>query len=396
MKRFANGVALAQIVFRQHGLMRIRTNKSYGQNRRMVIESRAGVPPVARRREQWTHLPDGRWIERIVSTNNGTAYYPPFTNRYVWDGQVLLAVLDDANNLVVSFLRGLDLSGTLEGAGGVGGLLAVHDSSTLNNQPSTHFVCYDGNGNVTALVNAEDGTETARYEYGPFGEPLRMTGPMAKLNPIRFSTQYADEVTGDLKYLFRDYDADMGRWLNRDPFGERESSNDYAFCKNDSGQFFEPDGKSAHTVADTSATSQSQTDEPTDSQCSKFPWWGQILGITFCNCKSSLTAAGRQMPKFLQDCTLRHEGVHVAYCKRFGRFGCTICALFKNPRACNEQRAYVESTKCAREQMGNISKLSPEDQLALKCYLKASIRSCKANKAVCDKWANKDGSPSCD
>jgi RHS repeat-associated protein len=234
MKRFANGVELEQIAFEQHGPMRIRTNKSYGQNRRMVIESRAGVPPAARRREQWTHLPDGRWIERIVSTNNGTAYYPAFTNRYVWDGQVLLAVLDDANNLVVSFLRGLDLSGTLEGAGGVGGLLAVHDSSTLNNQPSTHFVCYDGNGNVTALVNVEDGTETARYEYGPFGEPLRLTGPMAKLNPIRFSTQYSDDVTGDLKYLFRDYDADIGRWPSRDPLEEQGGLNLYGFVNNDS------------------------------------------------------------------------------------------------------------------------------------------------------------------
>jgi len=192
------------------------TNTWNAENRRVTIESRSTLPAAARMREQWTHLADGRWIERIVSTNNGSSYYPAFTNRYVWDGQVLLAVLDHTNGLVMSFTRGSDLSGTPQGAGGVGGVLAVCFKTN-----GTHFTCYDGNGNVTALVNATNGSESARYEYGPFAEPIRATGPMAKLNPIRFSTQYADDVTGDVKYLFRDYDALTGRWLSRDPIGER-------------------------------------------------------------------------------------------------------------------------------------------------------------------------------
>jgi hypothetical protein len=43
----------------------------------------------------------------------------------------------------------------------------------------THFAAYDGNGNVVGLVSATTGTETARYEYGPFGEPIRVSGPAA-------------------------------------------------------------------------------------------------------------------------------------------------------------------------------------------------------------------------
>ena len=54
----------------------------------------------------------------------------------------------------------------------------------------TYFSAYDGNGNVMALVNAADGSVAARYEYGPFGELIRATGPMAKVNPFRFSTKY--------------------------------------------------------------------------------------------------------------------------------------------------------------------------------------------------------------
>jgi len=199
------------------------------ENRRSLIESGTGVLPVARMREQWTYLPDGRWIERIVSTNNGSAYYAAYTNRYVWDGQVLLAVLDHTNGLVMSFMRGLDLSGTIHGAGGVGGLLAVSFKTD-----GTHFAAYDGNGNVAALVSAADGSESARYEYGPFAEPIRITGPVAKANPIRFSTQYADDVTGDLKYPYGDYRPDLGRRLSRDPIGEQSGRNLHSFAQNDS------------------------------------------------------------------------------------------------------------------------------------------------------------------
>jgi RHS repeat-associated protein len=192
------------------------TNTWNAENRRIVVESSAGVSPAtARAREEWTYLSDGRWIERIVSTNHGNAYYPAWTNRYVWDGNVLLAVLDHTNGLVLSFLRGLDLSGSLEGAGGVGGLAAVCGPTN-----GTHFAAYDGNGNVSALVSASDGTVSADYAYGPFGEMLRMTGTMAKANPLRFSTQYADDITSGLMYLFRDYAPTLGRWLSRDPIGE--------------------------------------------------------------------------------------------------------------------------------------------------------------------------------
>ena len=59
-----------------------------------------------------------------------------------------------------------------------------------------------------------------RYEYGPFAEPIRTSGAVAKLNPIRFSTQYADDVNGDIKYLYRDYITGTGRWKSRDPIEE--------------------------------------------------------------------------------------------------------------------------------------------------------------------------------
>ncbi|HXG47264.1 MAG TPA: RHS repeat-associated core domain-containing protein [Methylomirabilota bacterium] len=118
----------------------------------------------------------------------------------------------------VTYTRGLDLSGTLEGAGGIGGLLAmtVHQGANAG----TYFYGYDGNGNVVGLVSAADGTEAARYEYGPFGEMLRVTGPLAFENPFRFSTKFHDDETGWLYYGHRYYDPSTGRWPSRDPFVE--------------------------------------------------------------------------------------------------------------------------------------------------------------------------------
>src|SRR5262245_35880752 len=51
---------------------------------------------------------------------------------------------------------------------------------------------------------------------GPFGEVVRATGPMAKPNPLRFSTKYQDDDTDLVYYGYRYYSANIGRWLTRD------------------------------------------------------------------------------------------------------------------------------------------------------------------------------------
>jgi RHS repeat-associated protein len=55
---------------------------------------------------------------------------------------------------------------------------------------------------------------------GPFGEVIRATGPMAKVNPFRFSTIYQDDETDLICYPHRSYNSSTGRWLSRDPVNE--------------------------------------------------------------------------------------------------------------------------------------------------------------------------------
>ena len=54
------------------------------------------------------------------------------------------------------------------------------------------FPAFDGNGNVMALVNSADGTSVAQYDYDPFLNVIRATGPMAFANVMLGSTKYYD------------------------------------------------------------------------------------------------------------------------------------------------------------------------------------------------------------
>ncbi len=160
----------------------------------------------------------GRRIRKQVWPNTGWNGTLTSDVKFVYDGWNLLAELNATNNPVVrSYMWGSDLSATIRGAGGVGGLLEVIYKGA---QTTNCFVAFDGNGNVAALADAGSTNILARYDYGPFGEVNRATGPMAKANPFRFSTKYQDDETDLLYYGYRYYNASSGRWNSSDPLGE--------------------------------------------------------------------------------------------------------------------------------------------------------------------------------
>lgn len=182
----------------------------------------------------------GRRIQKMVSTNDGTAYIGVYTNVFAYDDWNLIAVLNPQSSLLQSFMWGMDLSGMMQGAGGVGGLLSMAQYNGPN--AGTYFYAYDGNGNVSTLVSATGGSVSAQYEYGPFGEVIRSTGPMAEVNPFRFSTKYQDDETGLCYYGYRYDDPSTGRWINRDPSEEDGGIGIYAFVANDPADWVDSSG----------------------------------------------------------------------------------------------------------------------------------------------------------
>jgi RHS repeat-associated protein len=132
--------------------------------------------------------------------------------------------------LQTAYTWGTDLSGSLQGAGGVGGLLAVQKYAGTT---GTYLPTYDGNGNVSEYIHASYGSNVAHYEYGPFGEQTVATGSLSTAFRHRFSTKPLDEETGYYYYGFRSYDPLTGRWMGRDLLREVGGINMYGILGND-------------------------------------------------------------------------------------------------------------------------------------------------------------------
>jgi RHS repeat-associated protein len=128
---------------------------------------------------------------------------------------------------------GLDLSGSLQGAGGVGGLLAV-TYEEVEGDP-LYFTTFDGNGNVSEYLTP-NGVVMAHYEYDAFGNDI--TPPSKKGDKhdefaYRFSTKPYDGISGWYYYGYRYMDPLTGRWPSRDSIGEEGGENLYGFVRND-------------------------------------------------------------------------------------------------------------------------------------------------------------------
>lgn len=152
--------------------------------------------------------------------------------RYVYDGMQLLQERTSSGTPSVTYTRGPDLSGTLGGAGGIGGLLARSFNSSGGYWSISHYYHADGGGNITALVDSYHQMQ-ASYRYDPFGRTLSMSGSMASANLMRFSSKMIHDKSGFYDFGFRFYAPDVQRWLNRDPIGELGGINLYGFVGND-------------------------------------------------------------------------------------------------------------------------------------------------------------------
>jgi RHS repeat-associated protein len=119
----------------------------------------------------------------------------------------------------VSYTRGNDLSGSLEKAGGIGGLLARSSGYSSGNWTSHNYYFADGNGNVTYMLNSSQ-SMVASYRYDPFGNTISSSGTLASTNVYRFSSKEIHVNSGMYYYLYRFYDPNLQRWINRDPILE--------------------------------------------------------------------------------------------------------------------------------------------------------------------------------
>ena len=209
---------------------------------RMQTTTAAANAGVPRQRLDFVYDSQGRRVSKTVSTSNdGTSWSFASNLRFLYDGWNLIAEYSAPSEsstsltLQAAHTWGIDLSGTPQGAGGVGGLL----SSNIQN-PTSNISCFpafDGNGNISAWIGS-NGTLLARMEYSPFGQLIAQYKFTAALDDtlsrlhFGFSTKYTDRESGLLDYVHRLYDPVSGRWKSRDPIGEEGGVNLYGFVWN--------------------------------------------------------------------------------------------------------------------------------------------------------------------
>ncbi len=149
---------------------------------------------------EYVHDPLGR---RIAKKVNGVV-----TEKYLWHGMTrLLAVYDGSNNLIMRFLYA---DARMPVAMTVGA--------------STYYLGYDQVGSLRVVTDAS-GNVVKRVDYDSFGNIINDTNATVVI-PFGFAGGLHDRDTGLVRFGYRDYDPQVGRWSAKDPirFNGRDTS----------------------------------------------------------------------------------------------------------------------------------------------------------------------------
>jgi RHS repeat-associated protein len=160
--------------------------------------------------------------QRVVKQDAGL---PATAKHYHYDRDGnLIAETNAAGGLIreYAWLDGLPLA-TVE-AGALRHIHADHLGTPQKLTDSSQAIVWDG-------------------VFDPFGEEMAITG-LATM-PMRFPGQYADDETGFSYNYFRDYDPNLGRYVQPDPIGLLGGLNRYAYVGGNPVNTTDPKGQRA-------------------------------------------------------------------------------------------------------------------------------------------------------
>ena len=180
-------------------------------------------------------LPDGKVIEyehdplgrRIAKKINGVV-----VEKYLWQGMTrLLAVYDGSGNLMKRFMYADDRMPLSMEQDGVG-----------------YFLAYDQVGSLKTVVDGA-GNPAKVAEYDSFGNVISDSNPTFTV-PFGFAGGQYDSDTGLIRFGYRDYDSEIGRWTAKDPiFFDEEQIDIFEYVKNDPINFIDSIGLNSAAIA---------------------------------------------------------------------------------------------------------------------------------------------------
>lgn len=158
--------------------------------------------------------------------------------RFLYRNYLQIAELDatDTTEEATPILRKTYLWGPMESS--ATRILAMSLFDETGTYQEDLYYTHDLLKNTTALFGILAGRR-ALYEYGPYGNVVKMEGNAAELNPFRFSSEYADDELGLVYYNYRYLNPREGRWIGRDSIAEESGNNLYKFSGNDPIDFYD-------------------------------------------------------------------------------------------------------------------------------------------------------------
>ncbi len=123
----------------------------------------------------------------------------------------------------------------------------LSQTDTVNNQPSTDHLLYDGHGS-TRLLTSSTGTIASRFAYDAYGQTLGQTfGALnSPLSALLYSGEQFDSDLGNYYLRARYYDPSNGRFNQLDPFAgnsfDPQSLHKYAYAHEDPVNGVDPSG----------------------------------------------------------------------------------------------------------------------------------------------------------
>ena len=173
-------------------------------------------------------LPDGTFIEylhdpygnRIAKKVDGV-----ITEKYLWQGLTqLLAVYDGSDNLLMRFQY-------------ADGRMPV----AMTKAGSTYYLAYDQVGSLRVVAD-HLGNVVKQITYDTFGNIITDTNPLFEI-PFAFAGGLYDPDTGLIRFGFRDYDPEIGRWTAKDPIFFAGGDTDlFGYVMNDPVNWVDPGG----------------------------------------------------------------------------------------------------------------------------------------------------------
>jgi len=104
---------------------------------------------------------------------------------------------------------------------------------------SNYYYSKDHMGSIREMTDASGNVQVG-YKYDPYGRVVQLQGSLA--SDFQYAGYYVHAPSGLNLTMHRAYDANLGRWINRDPIGESGGINLYAYVNNSTINLTDPYG----------------------------------------------------------------------------------------------------------------------------------------------------------